>query len=304
MAVFAEGLDEAEKASDEARNSSFHRVGFLRIEDGKTVCLRFVSPRTVTLGIHAGIDTKKQPKEVKGDKWPKRMWAICQNDKAFRLRDGNNDITDEYDPGYGDCHIHNTMRGVKDEKFGTDKSQPRVQTFGLAVLREPVRDPASGEITGFKDVTEEFKDDEGTVHRIPKVVIVQQTYSNFWAPLKASMFMGPKSLCGWDLAISRKENDYTFGANATPDFQPGTTGWQRYDEAIALLGLDLIEQLVEWSSPDWYARWFIEGATPKDGYSRKEGDAETEEAPAGAAADVPDAGAVDAFRDQLKSARA
>jgi hypothetical protein len=305
MPVLDEGLEAAEKAAEEAKNSAFHRVGFLKIEDGKSLCLRFVSPRTLTLGIHAGIETKKQPKEVKGDKWPKRMWGICQNDKAFRLRDGNGTITDEFEPEYGDCHIHSKMRGIKDEKYGTDKSQARVQTFGLAVVREPVRDPVTEEIVGFRDVTEEFKDGEGVSHQIPKIVLVQQTYSNFWAPLKASMFMGPKTICGWDFSVSRKENDYTFGANATPDFQPGTDGWKRYDETLALLGLDLGDMLLEWASPDWYARWFIEGATPKDGYGRKDDDesAEGGEATPDDSAEQVDQATVDAMRLKLQGAR-
>lgn len=304
MPVLDEGLEAAEKAADEARTSAFHRVSTLRIEDGKTVYIRFVSTRTLTFGVHGGIPTKKQPKEVKGDKWPKMMWGICQNDKPFRIRDEHHNITDAFEEGYGDCYIHNTQRGVKD-KFGGDKSQPRVQTFGLVALREPVRDPSSGAITGFKDVTEEFKDADGTAHRIPKIVMVQQAYSNFWSPLKSSMFVGPASLCGWDFAVSRKENDYTFGANATPDFQPGTDGWKRYEEALALLDFDLATQLVEWSSPDWYARWFIEGATPKDGYGRKDDDesAEGGEAAADDSVEQVAQADVDAMRLKLQGAR-
>lgn len=305
MPVYAEGLDAAEQAADEAKKSSFHRVGFIKFEEGKTVCIRFVVPQTYTFGIHGGTPTKPKPEEFKGDKWPGQMFGICQNDTPFRLRDADNTPTEEFEPGYGQCYIHSFMRGKKDPKYQQDMSVARVQTFGLAVLREPQRDPKSGAVTGFKDVTEEFKAEDGTVYRIPKIGIVQQAYSNFWAPLKSSMFMGPSSLCGWDFGVTRQaDNKYAFSTNATPEFVPGTEAWKRYDEAVALLGFDLAEQLVAWSSPDWYARWFIPGQTPKEGYGRR-GDSEEESAgeTAAPAGDTPKQEQVDAFAARMRAAR-
>ena len=89
------------------------------------------------------------------------------------------------------------------------------------------------------------------------------------------------------------------------DFQPGTAGWKRYDETLALLGLDLGEMLLEWASPDWYARWFVEGATPKGGYGRKGDDESTEdtEAAADASAEAVPQETVDAMRAKLQGAR-
>lgn len=303
MPVIEEGLDAAQKAA-ETQSSSFHRVEFLRIKDGMTVHLRFVSERTATFGMHMGAPTKAQPKEVKGDKWPKMMWGVCQNDKPFRLRDAENAVTDAYEEGYGDCHLHKVLKGKKDD-FGKDKSIPRTQTFGLAVLREPVYDTSGKSIIGFKDVTEEFKDEEGTVHTIPKLVVVQQTYSNFWAPIKASMFVGPKTLCDKDFEITRKDKDYQVGGGVTdPELAPGQPKWKRYSETLELVGFDLVEELIKWSSPDWYARWFIEGAVPEGGYGRQGDDDSDGEAPAeGGEGEQVDQAKTDAFREQLKASR-
>jgi hypothetical protein len=305
MPVIDEGLEAAERAAEEAKKSSFHRVPTLRIKDGDQVCIRFISERTVTFGMHSGVDTKPKPAEFKGE-WPKSMFAVCQNDKAFRLRDENREILDAYEEGYGDCYIHAAMKGKKDPKYDTDKSQARVQTFGLAVQRKPRTDPVSGVTVGFDDVTEEFRDADGAVHRVPKVVIIQQTYSNFWAPLKASMFMGSQMLTDKDFGITRKENDYLPSPGPqTPDLAPGTPAWKRYEDTLELLGFDLVEHLLELASADWYARWFDPSRTPKGGYGRRDSDGDdTEEATeAAAAGDTPDQGEVDAFAERLRAAR-
>jgi hypothetical protein len=307
MPYITEGLDAAEQAADAARKSSFHRIETVRIkDDGKPVFLRFISEQTITFGMHSGVDTKKQPAEFKGDKWPPAMFAVCQNDVAFRLRGDDGKTLDEYEEDYGECYIHTAMKGKKDPTYGHDKSAARVQTFGLAVLRKPRLNPVSGAIDGFEDITEEFKDEDGTVHRIPKVVIVQQTYSNFWAPLKASMFMGSPALTDKDFGFTRKENDYLPSPGAvTPDLKPGTPAWKRYEDTLALLGFDLEKHLLELSSPDWYARWFIPGQTPKGGYGRQGGGETEESADAGtqAGGEDPDQAEVEDFAARLQAAR-
>jgi hypothetical protein len=306
MPVIEEGLDAA-KAASEAQSSAFHRVSTLRIKDGETVYLRFISEKTATFAVHGGIPTKAKPAEIKGDNWPKLMWAICQNDKPFRLRDAAGNVLDAYEEGMGDCHIHLVMKGRKDPKFGNEMSVPRVQTFGLAVLREPVHDTDTKGIIGFKDQTEEFKDAEGTVHTIPKVVIIQQTFSNFWAPISASSFLGPRTLCDKDFVVTRKDKDYTIGGGVSdPELAPGKPKWKRYEDALALLGFELIPQLLEWASPDWYKRWFIEGAVPEGGYGRQGDDSESAESAGAATAagtDQPTQELVDAWREKLKAGR-
>lgn len=305
MPVFDDDLDSAKQRSEEARSSAFHRTDFLKVEETEPAFIRIISPKPITLGMHSGIDTKTKPGELKKEAgWPATMWAICQNDKAFRVRDADGDPTDVFEDGYGSCYIHETQRGKKDT-YKKDKSQARDQTFALAVLRKPVLDD-DGTITDFKDVTEEFKAEDGTVSRIPKVVIVRQSYSNFWAPLKATMFMGPKSICGWDIVVTRlPDNKYSFGATGTPNLQPGKPGWERYEQTLELLGLSLTETLMDWSSPDWYARWFIEGQTPEGGYGRQDDDSDAAEREiAGApAADLPSQEETDTFRNSLTAGR-
>jgi hypothetical protein len=120
------------------------------------------------------------------------------------------------------------------------------------------------------------------------------------------MFMCPKSICGWDFVATRKENDYSFAASGTPDIQPGKDGWKRYEQTLEVTGFKLHDQLTEWASADWYARWLDPDKTPTGGYGRQggeDGDGE-EEASAGAEAAEPvDKGKTDAFREALKASR-
>jgi len=58
----------------------------------------------------------------------------------------------------------------------------------------------------------------------------------------------------------------------TPDCQPGTAAWAKYDEALALIGFDLPTFLLDHATPDHYARFFIPGVDPAGGYGRKKDD--------------------------------
>ena len=291
MPVADEGLEAAETRAEEAKTSAFHKVPFLKIDDGspKPVFIRFIDHRTYTFDMHGGIPTKAKPAEIKEGSWPKMMWAVCQNGKPFRVRDAEGNITEEFEPGYGDCHIHRIMKGVPNTPYKGDKAAPRVQTFGIAVLQEPVRDPSTKAVTGFRDVMEEFKNEAGDTWQVPKMVLVQQTYSNFWSPLKAQMYMGSGRITDWVFGISRKENTYTFSAKETPNVTPDAPAWAKYAQLLEVTGYDLWKQLLEWADPEWYKRWFIEGAVPEGGYGRKDDDsAETDGAAATAAAEPPE----------------
>lgn len=304
MPVADEGFETAEQRAEEAKTSAFYKIPFLKIVDGeqKPVFIRFVDPHIYTFAVHGGIPTKAKPDGVTGT-WPDKMWGICQNDKPFRLRDPDGGLLDEFEPGYGDCHIHKIMKGIPNDKgYKGFKDTPRTQSYGLAVLCEPVRDPSTKAITGFRDLTEEFKTDEGTF-QAPKLVIAQQTYSNFWAPLKAQTYMGSGRITDWVFGITRKENDYAFSARETPDVTPDTPAWKKYADALALTGTNLWDILIGWSSPDWYKRWFIEGATPEGGYGSGKDDAAEDAAAATASAGQPSPEAVGSFAEELRAAR-
>lgn len=300
-----EGFEAAEQRAEEAKGSGFHKLNFLKIVDGEKqpTFIRFVTPKIYTFDVHGGIPTKAKPAEV-NFAWPSQMFAICQNSRPFRLRDPESgQPTEEFEDGYGACHIHLIMKGVKNDRgYKGDKSTPRVQSYGLAALREPVRD-GSGAITTFRDITEEFKQEDGTVIRIPKLVLAQQTYSNFWGPLKAQTYMGSSNITAWDFGITRKENDYTFSARETPNFHHQAAEWKVYTDALALTGTNLWDTLINWSSPDWYKRWFIEGATPEGGYGSGKGDETEGESTPAAAANQPSPEEVSSFGADLRAAR-
>jgi hypothetical protein len=272
MPILTQGAEAAEKISDENKAGGVFRLPQLVIKDGETFAVHFVTEQTevITMDVHQFIETKPKPEGWPGDKYPKTMWAICQLDRAFRLRGPDGSILDEYEPGYGDCYIHNHLAGQKDPKFGGDMARPASQVYGLAVMRKPVNDPVSGNVIGFADETVEFTDDKGAKYQIPKLVIVSQKYSNFWHPVKATAYLPPHTIRDKDYIISRKGNEYTIGVAAhTPDLMPGTPAWGKYEEALILTGFDLGAYLIDHSTPDHYARFFDPEKTPSGGYGRK-----------------------------------
>ena len=277
------------------------------LKDGESGAYHFYTEHTrvITASVHQFVDTKTKPDGWPGDNYPKSMWAVCQNDRMFRLRDDAGKILDAFEDGYGDCYIHKILAG-KAGKYTKDASRPAIQTFGLAVEREAVFEGSS--IVGFRDATVEFKDAAGKTWTIPKFVIFSQKYSNFWHPIKATTYLAPHSILDKDFVISRKENDYTPGvAGSTPDLKPGTKAWEKYDEALKLIGFDLGQYLLDHASADHYARFFVEGVDPSDGYGRKGGEDEETAQGTGAQADTPptqpevDQEALEGLRATLKN---
>lgn len=236
--------------------------------------------------------TKAKPDEVEG-KWPSTMWAICQNDKMYQLRDPQTkQPTGEFEPGYGDCYLCNTYRGVKDEKYGHDKSVPTYLTFGLAVVRLPVEEKGSKRLTGLKDELVEHKvkaegSEDVEILQLPRIVIISQRYRQIWHAVFATAFTPPYTIQDKDFKVARKGNrdsDWEVTtAGYTQDLQPGTDKWAVYDTSLEILGFDLTKWFLSHGEQDHYDRFFIPGRTPKDGYTRKhaadaEQEAESEDA--------------------------
>jgi hypothetical protein len=271
------GAAAAEQISDERKSGGVPRVKQLVVKDGDAFVIHFVTEFTdlLSFDVHQFIDTKPKPEGWPGDNYPKSMWAVCQLDRVFRLRDSAGNLLDEYEEGYGNCHIHNTLAGQKDPKFGTDKAKPAAQVYGLAVLRKALQDPATGEVTGFTDECAEVKDEKGAILQVPKLVIISQKYSNFWNAVNAAAFVAPKTILDKDFVITRKGNEYNIAvATITPDLKPGTAAWKRYEEAQAIMEFDLAAHLLDHATPDHYARFFIPGVDPVGGYGRKGDDTE------------------------------
>lgn len=310
MPILTTGADAAEKISDENKAAGVFRLPQLVIKDGDApVALHLITEQTawITMDTHQFIETKPKPEGWPGDKYPKSMWAVCQLDRAFRLRDPEdpNTLLDGYEPGYGDCYIHNSLAGKKDPKFGSDMARPANQVYGLAVVRKPVTDGKTSQIVGFADELVEFKDPEGKVYQIPKIVIVSQKFSNFWHPFKATAYLPPYTVLDKDFIVSRKGNDYTVGvASHTPELKPGTPAWKRYDDALALTGFDLGAYLIDHSTPDHYARFFIPGATPTGGYGRKGDEAADDAADATEGEAATTAGSAHVDQDVMASFQA
>lgn len=308
MPNLQKGIRKSEERAEENKSAGFYRVKTLFMRDGEGPWfLRFVTDLDdmPIADVHMFCDTKPKPEEYKGDKWPPGMPAICQNDRMFRLVDGDGRETDEYEPGYGNCYIHNRDRGkLRDGKFKKDKSIPDNQTFALAVAREPILDPVSKRPRGFRDFEDEFKKEDGTVVRVPRFVIISQKHRNFWSGAEAAIYMHDAPIGAYDFKVTRKENDYTFSVGSPdPQLNPSAPAWAKYTDALALIGFDLDEEILRMGSQDWYDRWFVEGATPKDGYGRKEDEETTDDAVQQDAAARPDPARVNEFAAQLQQAR-
>jgi hypothetical protein len=308
MVHYSKGTKTAEEVAEENRASGFYRVKTMVMKDGEGPWyIRVLTEldEMTSADTHMFCDTKLKPEQFKGDNWPKAMPAICQNDRMFRVYDENDRPTDVFEDGFGNCYIHNRDRGkVREGKFKKDKSTPDWQTYALAAVREPIPDPVSKRPVGYRDAEDEFKLPDGTIKKIPRLVIVSQKHRNFWSGVEAALFEGGP-LGARDIRITRKENDYSFGVSSPdPKLYPGSDAWKRYTEAIELTGFDLDEHILELAGQDWYDRWFVEGAIPKDGYARSE---DTEDAAAGTAeqetADKLDPEKVADFAGQLRTAR-
>lgn len=255
MPTYSKGIKAAEAAS---KASSAGRADWLNVKSGADpIVLRPVSDLDdiLTIDRHMGVPTKPHPKNVKEEKWPSHMSAVCRNSVAFRVHDAEGNPTDEYEEDYGDCYIHLNMQDVMG-KFKKSVAVPVTQSFGLFVMREAVRD-GGGKITGIRDVIEEFKDEAGTVHRIPKIVVASQSYSNFWGHFAAAAYM-TDTITDRDFAVAREDNDYTVTPlpDRGPALSPGTPAWQRYVDAMALKDLSVEKIVTDQSSHEYYGRWF------------------------------------------------
>ncbi|MCW2929894.1 MAG: hypothetical protein JWM19_856 [Actinomycetia bacterium] len=334
MPILDEGLDVAEATADEikaSRASGYLRPRTLPIKDGETHYLRFLTPHTATLGgqCHQYIPTKDKPEGVTWT-WPKAMWAICQNEKMYRLRDEAGNLTDAFEEGYGNCYICRAYKGVKDDKFGHDKSRPTYVVHGLAVVRKAAKSPDGKRITGFSDETVEYrvpedfpglKDGEnfpglkaGDLLQVPRIVIAAQRYEPFWHPLAATAYAPPYTILDKDYVVTRKGNKddgwNVVPLTQTPDtLAPGKPAWKRYEQALLIMGggekpFSLREWFLDNGTSDHYAKFFDPDRVPEGGYGRDRDGAAGEEG--GDAAAVPaddttpvDEAAMDRFRASL-----
>lgn len=321
MPILDKGLDQAETANEQIkaeRPKLYYRPEMLTIRDGDRHYLHILTEHTHTLSaqVHQFMPTKAQPKEYTGTRWAKSMWAICMLDKMYRLPDPADPSKriDEFEQGYGDCYLHNTYKGKKDPKFGKDLSWPTFLTFGLAVPQIPINragqpaKPGEGAVS-FVDEMVTFRDPKTKeLLQIPKIVVVAQRYETLWHPVKATAYIEPHTITDKVFLVERKgqqDKDWNVMAlGTTPDCKPGTDHWKAYDEAIALLGFDFQAWFLSHGEQDHYDRWFVPGATPKDGYARRDDEEEESGAAASGASTAASAGAAEVDQDKLDGFRA
>lgn len=310
MPNITKGTKKAEEVAEQNKSAGRYNIRTMFLKDGSGPWyLRFLTELDdmTSADTHVYCETKGKPEEYKGTNWPTHMPVVCQNDRMFRIVGPDGKPTDVFEEGYGDCYIHARDRGKpRGGKFKGDKSTPTWLTYALAVVREPVPDPVTGRNSGYKDVEVEFKLEDGTIKKLPKIVIIAMTHRMFWSGLEASLFDDASTLGDRDFKVTRKDNDFSFGVSA-PDMKhnPGTASWARYTEALALVGFDLDEEILRQASDDWYKRWFIEGAVPEGGYSRSdEADEDSEETAAAEGTTRPDPARVSDFAEKLRAGRA
>lgn len=320
MPFFGGGEAEAAQAAKDEKASRKNRYRGPQeryLKDGDDFLVRFLTDRTgphpwIPSESHLFIPTKPKPDEVTFE-WPAKWSAICRNSRIFGLRDSDGKRVPGFEDGYGDCYIDNNYVGQTNQ-FGQDLSKPEVLTYGLAVICEKEYDPASPSksnpaVIGFKDKTEEYRPfGAKTSVQVPHIVVFAQKYDRFWASVSAACYDASQTVCDKIYRVQKigKEIKVTM-LNITENHRPGLPSWQKYPDALKVMNdFSLEGYLLERSSKDYYDRWFVPGATPKDGYSfgGAKDEAETETASAGTTSPsqpAVDPDRVNSFRDRLQN---
>ena len=180
MSNFRRGVA-ANEAAAAASSAGFANTEYLKIEDGGSVIVRFLTdydanedPRTGELvggflGVkqHQQIPTKPQPSDYKSQKpWPSYMGAVCRKDSAFE---------------YSDCYICDVMRPAD-----STLKAPAYRMFALACLREEVFE--NGQRVGVRDQVREVarKDANGkdATFQEKRIIVLNFGRKNFFEALE------------------------------------------------------------------------------------------------------------------------
>ena len=264
--MFREGIDAAEEAG--ARKSFGRSYDYFSLDDGKSIDGRFISEARpvpsdspvygrirgwLTVKQHNQMPTRPAPSTLKeGQRWPKSMGGVCRHDKAFSSM-----YTDCYV-----CDVYNVSSGKV--------NKPKDRTWGLFLVREAIID--KGVLVGMRDVIEEIEvtGEDGQTKKItrPKILVVNQAWSTFWAHYSTHVDMHGTVL-NRDFRIVRRgtelDTDYPpaafdpmplEGTNEPLDFR-NPAHLAAYDEKY---GKDWIPDLgaivADKASDEYYARFF------------------------------------------------
>lgn len=275
---FRTGMEASEAA---AARSSFARTEFLSIEDGKHADLRFITDhnQVITVNQHNNCSTRHAPEGYSG-KWPQKMSGVCRMDQNEGVR---------VFPDFPDCFLCNQHAETGDKDF-----KATARGWGLAVVRKVKME--NGRAVGMEDEMVEIEND-GKKFLIPKIVICNFSWQNFWSGLSAITQLHQTWL-DRDIRVVRKgtglDTDYNFAAMDPVDAETGsgttvTTRFDlrngdhlaRYSGQFAASGTpfpNIGEIVFERANDDFYARFFdTRMAQPVDqkGGETKGGGAET-----------------------------
>lgn len=269
----ADAIEQREKDMADARKAAYasDRIDYFSVKDGETGYIRLLTAAEdwIFVAQHSFVQTKPQPADFKGSKWPTAMGAVCRNDVGVR---------EELGLPKDDCYIcTNKLQSGFRKEFA--KPSPRV--WALAALRFQVRGDGTeekggpelrGKSLGYDDVMEEYKllDKDGkpteqTAERI-KIVLVNMTYKQIFATLKHADMNYPGGVMGRDFAIRRvgegTDTEYqVLAIDPTEEadgqiLKPGSPGWKRYEQVLADREVNLTEIVLKQASDEHYARWF------------------------------------------------
>lgn len=313
--AFGRGGDsavEADEALAASRGGNFRRIEYLpNIGKGKSIFIRYLddSPQWYYCMAHPSAPTKNKPSDWPDDrKFPESMPAVCRYDKAFTGI-------------YSDCYICD----AKLVNAWDRECKPVLRVWALAVIREEVLGTQAmvdaGQITadkigkrvGFKDATREVEetdaDGKPTGKKViePRIIVVNKAMSNYFAGLQ-SMYGVFGTVCDRDYVLvqSGEKKDVEFqhiNLDPTPNHQPGTESWKRYEQAIKNQGLSIPDMLMDRSSDEFFATFFDPSKTapPRKG---KAEDGSKGDAPAAPAAQQQAAASNDVDPDRLAAMRA
>jgi len=258
------GAEAAEQLT-KRKGSKFNRADFFTLQDGDKVLVRFLNDMNPGSGPYIAwltvkehfVDTKPKPADFKGDNWPARMSAVCQDDRLFKGK-------------LSPCWI---CQNVTDSDG--KKAFAKARIWALVAMREEVLDEKTGKNLGFRTVMKEITrtvDDKEITEVVPDIRWVKQGRKNFFGILQGTA-MRRQTVLDRDYWIQRsgKERDdteYRFapedpyaiewpvgsGQQASLDLRIPEIMEEYYPKALVP---DLLRMAAENASPEHYERFFI-----------------------------------------------
>lgn len=246
--AFKKGIKNIEEAQ-----KSTSRVGYLTIKANESAYLRFYSgpDEWIQVAQHGGVKTKPAPDGAKN--WPKNMGAVCRLDTQIR------EIL-----GVKDCYVcDNKLTG-----FGGNFAKPTNRIWALAIERETVMDANTGRIAGMQDVLEDVEvlNEDGTGSgehlKLPKLVIVNMAWGNFFQPIAAvEKTLGDVRMIDFRIMRTGDGTDTAYQSvqmqiPGVPSFGPGFPEWEAYNRVVRARQIDLEKLVTDQASDLHFARWF------------------------------------------------